>query len=72
MYLSEAHLSYFFGDISSFEAGNKLREENVRGSFLLRKNGDDFKLSWLTFKGNLMHGVIHQNNGKFSQGSYFS
>ena len=44
--LTEAHLKYFFGDITSMEAGEILREEDIPGSFLLRKNGNGFKLSW--------------------------
>ena len=64
--LSEAHLRYFFGDITSTEAGDKLRTEDIPGSFLLRQNGNDFKLSWLTFNGALMHAVIRRDNGNFS------
>ena len=64
--LSEAHLRYFFGDITSAKAGDTLREDDIPGSFLLRKNGDDYKLSWLTFNGALMHAVIRQDYGKFS------
>ena len=67
--LAEAHLKYFFGDITSAEAGETLREEDIPGSFLLRKNGDDYKLSWLTFNGALMHAVIRRDNSKFSLAS---
>ena len=62
----ELSLGYFFGDISSLEAGEKLKEKNIPRSFLLRKNGNDYKLSWLTFDGALKHTHIQQNRGKFS------
>ena len=62
----ELSLVYFFGDISSLEAGEKLKEQNVPRSFLLRKNGSDYKLSWLTFDGALKHAHIQQNMDKFS------
>merc|ERR1719391_674871 len=41
----ESHNAYFWGDITAKDAESKLKNQHP-GTFLLRKNGDVFKLSW--------------------------
>ena len=64
--LSDAHLRYFFGDITSSEAGQILREKNIPNSFLLRQNDNIYKLSWITSNSGLRHAVINEDKGQFS------
>ena len=60
----EAHMSYFLGDIDRKEAEQKLRVQAKPGSFLVRKNGKIFKLSWLSFQGQMWHANMYQVRGK--------
>ena len=63
--LSEAHNIYFFGDITSQEAKELLKGKPA-GSFLIRKNNNQWKQSWINFSGTCQHAHIAQTNGKFS------
>ena len=65
----ESHNAYFWGDITSQEAEDKLKNQHP-GTFLLRKNGDIFKLSWISFGGKRnLHAHIKQEVGCFILGS---
>jgi len=63
--LAQAHNRYFYGDITSAEAGQELKGQEP-GTYLVRQNDNTFKLSWLTFHSRLMHAVI-----KFEREKYF-
>ena len=58
-------LTYFFGDITRIEAEHKLIEKD-KGTFLLRTDGDTFKVSWKTFNDAMRHVIIGEENGMFS------
>ena len=61
---SEAHLNYFWGEMTAKEAGEKL-VQTPPGTFLLRRN-DEFKLSWKTYPTKLiMHATIKTVDGRF-------
>ena len=50
----KAHLPYFWGDITSKEADQILKDKDP-GSFLVRKNEEIFKLAWKTLRGKILH-----------------
>ena len=52
-----AHLLYFWGDITSGEADKILRDKDP-GSFLVRKNVDIYKLSWKSLQRKHHHAHI--------------
>ena len=60
----EAHSNYFWGEMTAAEAQKKLREAPP-GTFLLRKNRDNYKLSWKNYLSKLMHGTIESVDGGF-------
>ena len=64
----ESHNAYFWGDITSEEAEKKL-ENNHPGTFLLRQNGDLFKLSWISFNKRNYHAHITEQLGFFALGN---
>merc|ERR1711962_491280 len=64
----ESHNAYFWGDITSEEAEKKL-ENNHPGTFLLRQNGDLFKLSWISFNNRNYHAHITEQLGFFALGN---
>ena len=59
-----AHSNYFWGDMTAEEAGQKL-VDTPPGTFLLRRNRNQFKLSWKAFHSKLMHATIETVNGQF-------
>ena len=61
----EAHSNYFWGEMTSNEASKKLAD-TPPGTFLLRRNCDQFKLSWKTYLPKLMHAdIIETVDGGF-------
>ena len=58
------HSNYFWGDMTAKEAEEKLAD-TPPGTFLLRKNNNQFRLSWKTSHPKPMHGIIKIVNGKF-------
>ena len=52
-----AHLLYFWGDITSGEADEILKDKDP-GSFLVRKNRDIYKLSWKSLQRKHRHAHI--------------
>ena len=61
----EPHNAYFWGDITAAEAVEKLKTEKP-GTFLLRKNGNQFKLSWKDFDSKLKHSHVKEAGGGYS------
>ena len=62
---SEEHNQYYFGHITSGLAAKLLKGKDP-GTFLVRKNVSQFKLSWLNFDGKLMHTLITLDASKYS------
>ena len=60
----EAHSNYFWGEMTSNEASKKLAD-TPPGTFLLRRNRDQFKLSWKTYLPKSMHATIETVDGRF-------
>ena len=50
----ESHNAYFWGDITAAEAVSLLKNQDP-GTFLLRKNGEVFKMSWISFGNRNLH-----------------
>ena len=65
----ERHKAFFWGDITTAEVAEKLKDQEP-GTFLLRKNGDRLKLSWKNFDFKLRHSQIRETEGGYSLTSY--
>ena len=61
----EVHASFFHGDITSFEASNKLKDAPP-GSFLLRGTKDALKLSWKRQNGKMLHASVKREGNRYS------
>ena len=63
---TDAHQAYFWGDISAAEAAEKLQGQQP-GTFLIRKNGGTFKLSWIDSNSKMKHShITKDSNGRYS------
>ena len=68
------HKDYFFGDINSTVATEMLITQEP-GTFLLRKNGETYKLSWRAPCEKMMHATVKEEDGCYyltSKNTFFS